>query len=130
MQAAVVTRKPLQKFAAGCAALALCMMSGGISRASEVYKWTDAQGRVHFSDKPPPSNDKSAQKNVAQVRLGSAGPNFNVRRLPPIADSGGASRVPGDHTSPRTNPLVSIAASTFAARRASTHRPGERAKSG
>jgi hypothetical protein len=62
--------------------------------AGEVYKWTDAQGRLHFSDKPPPSNDKSAQKNVAQIRLGAAGPSFNLRRLTPISDSGGASRVP------------------------------------
>jgi Domain of unknown function (DUF4124)/Trypsin-like peptidase domain len=62
--------------------------------AGEVYKWTDANGRLHFSDKPPPSNDKSAQKNVAQIRLGAAGPSFNLRRLTPISDSGGASRVP------------------------------------
>lgn len=62
--------------------------------ASEVYKWTDAQGQIHFSDKPPPSNDKSAQKNVSQVRLGAAGPSFNLRRQAPISDSGGASRVP------------------------------------
>jgi hypothetical protein len=61
---------------------------------AEVYKWTDAKGQIHFSDKPPPSGDKSAQQNVSQVRLTSAGPSFNLRRLTPIADSGGASRVP------------------------------------
>lgn len=61
---------------------------------AEVYKWTDAKGQIHFSDKPPPNNDKSAQKSVAQIKLGSAGPSFNVRRLTPVADSGGASRMP------------------------------------
>ncbi len=62
--------------------------------AGEVYKWTDAQGRVQFSDKPPPSSDKSAQKNLSQVRLGAAGPSFNLRRLTAIPDGGGSSRVP------------------------------------
>ncbi len=66
----------------------------GSTMAGEVYKWTDAQGRVQFSDKPPPSSDKSAQKNLSQVRLGAAGPNFNLRRLTAIPDGGGSSRVP------------------------------------
>lgn len=32
---------------------------------SQVYKWTDAQGVVHYSDAPPPI----AQANVQQVRI-------------------------------------------------------------
>lgn len=62
--------------------------------AAEVYKWTDAKGGVHFSDKPPPGNDKSAQTNVSQVRVGTAGPDFRLRRLTPLPDSGGSSRMP------------------------------------
>ena len=78
---------------------ALCLVLGAVAISSaamgaEVYKWTDANGQVHFSDKPPPSNDKSAQQNVSQVRLTASGPSYNLRRLTPITDSGGASRVP------------------------------------
>ncbi len=32
---------------------------------SQVYKWTDAQGVVHYSDAPPPTT----QANVQQVRI-------------------------------------------------------------
>jgi hypothetical protein len=74
--------------------LAGAVAASQIALGAEVYKWTDEQGRVHFSDKPPPRSDKSAQQNVSQVRLGSAGPSFNLKRQMPISDSGGASRVP------------------------------------
>jgi hypothetical protein len=78
-----------------CRGAVVCAMAASpIALGAEVYKWTDAQGQVHFSDKPPPSGDKSAQQNVSQVRLGSAGPSFNLKRQMPISDSGGASRVP------------------------------------
>ena len=29
-----------------------------MSAAAETYKWTDAEGKVHYSDQPPPSNAK------------------------------------------------------------------------
>ena len=33
--------------------------------AADVYRWTDAQGNVHYSDLPPPPGAKSAaQKNI------------------------------------------------------------------
>ena len=34
---------------------------------TSVYKWTDADGKVHFSDTPPPPQ---ASKNVTQQRMG------------------------------------------------------------
>lgn len=71
----------------------LILLLGPVAHA-EVYKWTDEKGQIHFSDKPPPSGDKSAQKSVAQIKLGSAGPSFNVRRLSPALDAAGASRMP------------------------------------
>lgn len=85
---------PLPAFFAGLGLLFGLLASSGEAEGAEVYKWTDDKGQVHFSDKPPPSGDKSAQRNVSQVRLTSAGPSFNLRRMLPIADSGGASRVP------------------------------------
>ena len=39
----------------------------GAAAQSTVYKWTDADGKVHFSDSPPPP----ASKNVTQSRVGS-----------------------------------------------------------
>ncbi len=33
--------------------LAACVLFVGLSAHGEIYKWTDEQGRVHFSDKAP-----------------------------------------------------------------------------
>ena len=42
--------------------LLLALMSGAWLAASpvaaETYKWTDAEGKVHYSDQPPPANVK------------------------------------------------------------------------
>lgn len=47
--------KPLRARRAGLVALALGLFLGaGIAGAAGVYKWTDADGKVHFTDKPPP----------------------------------------------------------------------------
>ena len=46
--------------------LAMCLPVAAASAAqSQVYKWTDAQGVVHYSDAPPPTT----QANVQQVRI-------------------------------------------------------------
>lgn len=31
---------------------------------AQMYKWVDAQGKVHFSDKPPPANAKQVQNKI------------------------------------------------------------------
>ncbi len=36
--------------------LALCL---ALPAAAQMYKWVDASGKVHYSDKPPPSNVKT-----------------------------------------------------------------------
>ncbi|MDK9723890.1 MAG: DUF4124 domain-containing protein [Sterolibacteriaceae bacterium MAG5] len=38
----------------------LCLMFLAAGAAAQAYKWTDAQGKVHFSDSPPP--DRKADK--------------------------------------------------------------------
>ncbi len=38
-------------------ALLSCLLA--FSASAEVYKWTDAEGRVHFGDKPPDQNAES-----------------------------------------------------------------------
>ena len=37
----------------------------GLAHAGDLYRWTDAQGVLHFSDTPPPQN----QVNPAQVKI-------------------------------------------------------------
>src|SRR5262252_5617636 len=38
---------------------------------SNVYRWTDKDGKVHFSDSPPPEDAKDA----VQRRMGGGGPD-------------------------------------------------------
>ena len=45
--------------------LALAATSTAFAGSGQVYKWTDAQGVVHYSDAPPPTT----QSNVQTVRL-------------------------------------------------------------
>ncbi len=55
-------------FRLAAAALALILPAAlGAWAQSTVYKWTDADGKVHFSDSPPPPQ---ASKNVTQQRVG------------------------------------------------------------
>ncbi len=54
--------------------LALSVLSQS-AMAGTLYRWTDAQGRVHFTDQPPPAGAKSAtEKNY---RSGPAQPAAN-----------------------------------------------------
>ena len=39
--------------------LALLLCAGGA--AAQVYKWVDANGKTHFTDKPPPASAKTSQ---------------------------------------------------------------------
>ena len=45
------------------AVLALAaLFAGGAACATELYKWTDKNGVVHYSDAPPPKGDEAAQR--------------------------------------------------------------------
>ena len=68
------------------------------SADTEVYKWVDPQGRIHYSDRPPPSEGKLlSMESTPSVRQhasapersaspsGSAAPRANVP--PPSADA-------------------------------------------
>ncbi len=41
-------------------ALGTLLMLSMAGASAQLYKWTDAQGKVHFTDKPPPPNAKQA----------------------------------------------------------------------
>ena len=54
------------------AAVALLALSAALGYAqSTVFKWTDKDGKVHFSDAPPPDDAKDA----VERRLGGGGPD-------------------------------------------------------
>src|SRR5437762_3218881 len=55
--------------AAAPAAVLVAALAFAFDAAAQtnVYKWTDAEGKVHFSDTPPPPQ---ASKNVTEKRMG------------------------------------------------------------
>lgn len=44
--------------------LLACLLGSSLSGLAEIYKWTDENGRSHYTDTPP------AEKNAEQVKLG------------------------------------------------------------
>lgn len=44
--------------------LALALISAAASATAEIYTWKDANGRVHFSDSPPPDANVKPIKNT------------------------------------------------------------------
>ena len=68
------------------AALCLCLfaLGGGTAAAAGVYKWKDAQGNIHFSDKPPPSGDAVSQDGVKAVQMQDAYTGVALSSKPPI----------------------------------------------
>lgn len=52
------------------AAVGLALLVCSAMASAQVYKWVDAQGKTHFSDKPPPANAKPAA--MAGSKVGAA----------------------------------------------------------
>jgi glutaredoxin len=48
-------------FPALIAALILPLSAAGPADAQQIYRWTDAKGRVHITDTPPPANARDMQ---------------------------------------------------------------------
>lgn len=63
--------------------LAACLILAAAPAAAEIYKWTDADGKVHFSDQPPPPNVK-APVNV-KPRRSAATPSAPAQDAAPAA---------------------------------------------
>jgi Tfp pilus assembly protein PilV len=71
--------------------LALAAASTAFAASGQVYKWTDAQGVVHYSDAPPPTT----QANVQTVRVtGGDRPHDVAGSAPAEAD---ATQQPGQN---------------------------------
>ena len=45
-------------------ALSLILLLGSYAIAQTVYKWTDEQGVVHFSDNPPPRGQQFEKQDI------------------------------------------------------------------
>lgn len=54
--------------------LALPVMAAG------VYRWTDAQGNVHYSDQPPPAGARNASQKDIKAGKGESGPSGEMQQ--------------------------------------------------
>lgn len=50
----------------------LPLLVASLSTQAEIYKWTDADGKVHFSDQPPPQT-KQKHETLAPPKVNSFG---------------------------------------------------------
>ena len=73
-----VRRTAAARLALACAIATACLSGGTFAQGQQVYRYTDAEGRVVYSDKPPPA----AAKNVQPKRLGA---NFIENDALPLA---------------------------------------------
>ncbi len=58
--------------------LIVLLLAAPMVASAEIYKWTDTQGRVHFSDKPV---DKNGRTEIVEVNDYKPGTDENVRRI-------------------------------------------------
>lgn len=102
------------RWLAASVAVGLALCAAGSARAQEMYRWVDAQGRVHFGSEPPadareiapwsPEGDRlkidaRAAGKPAPVATGRARPAAPTRAAPraPAAAANGHERI-GGHT--------------------------------
>lgn len=52
--------------------LAILLLLSATAAFAELNKWVDAQGKVHYSDEPPPANVKSKTLRTAPAAAASA----------------------------------------------------------
>ncbi|MBS4097282.1 MAG: DUF922 domain-containing protein [Sulfuricella sp.] len=60
---------------------ALALLAAGAGQAGEIYKWRDAEGRIHFGDKPPA---EVAESKLLKAQNSSAYPGMDIQILTPI----------------------------------------------
>lgn len=72
MKAAMTRTTTLRTRRSAGLGLALLLCAGGAS--AQVYKWVDANGKTHFTDKPPPASAK-----ISQIKAGSGAAGGGVQ---------------------------------------------------
>ncbi len=76
------SRRQRDRLLIGCAALIATLFAAG-AQAQTAYRWVDQQGKVHFSDQPPPAAEA---RNVQKQRLKAAsvvetsGPGYDTKQ--------------------------------------------------
>lgn len=58
----------------------LLLLLACVSASAQVYKWTDAQGTVHYGDAPPPQRPSSQLKTPSQDGAGQATLPYELAR--------------------------------------------------
>lgn len=61
--------------------LALSLMAAFAAEAGTVYRWTDAQGRVHFGDEPPPGSNRGERVSLPDSAAPRSAPSPRVQRI-------------------------------------------------
>lgn len=80
-----------------CFSLAIALVFGSGSALSEVYRWTDSSGKVHFGDRP----DSTDPKVVKEVVVPSPNLATGLKGMPPTTAGGPTKPAPkGDATTP------------------------------
>jgi hypothetical protein len=55
--------------------------------AADTYKWTDAEGKVHYSDQPPPANVKNPTTMTPRKRTSRSAPEADAEAPQPSPDA-------------------------------------------
>ena len=81
--------------------MALTAASTAFAGGGQVYKWTDAEGVVHYSDAPPPTT----QSNVQTVRVSGGDRPHDVAGSAPTEPNAG--QAPGQNQVAQNTPAAS-----------------------
>lgn len=86
-----MTYRPASRFAAQCI-FGLATLLAALPAAADLYKWVDADGKVHYSDQQPPATVKK-HETVKAIRP--------VAATPSVAP-GSTDAVPGANNGPKS----------------------------
>ena len=53
--------------------IVLCCLAVGAAQAANVYRWVGADGKVHYSDTPPPAGSKNVEQKRMEGNLADSG---------------------------------------------------------
>jgi len=107
-------RRPAARAALACGVAAWLSCAWLTASAdTEVYKWVDPQGRIHYSDRPPPAEGK-----LLSVEMSASARAHVSASAPPAAVARTASAPPAALTPQTANPRLreSVAGDVAAAR--------------
>jgi glutaredoxin len=58
---------------------AAVMLAVGAAQAGQLYKWVDRDGRVHYTDQPPPPDARTAERKRLGDKPGAQGVPFSLQ---------------------------------------------------